>query len=189
MHLRIAALVALGLLVVATVAFVVRPKPSSRTVSVTRQTVATASPAATLAPAPTAPPATKAPANTPTPVSATATPQAAATPVAAKSAVPAPRLSPDRPPEIVAVNLSSKTVHPGDVVSGTVETSSNVASVEAHLATYAIPMQKVGVGKFVLSYRVPDIPFFFRGKTYAIDILAHNTRGDTARASVPVTVQ
>ena len=92
---------------------------------------------------------------------------------------PVPRLSPDRAPRIVAVNISSQAVHPGDVVSGVVETTSNVASVEAHLATYAIPMQKIGVGKFTLKYQVPDIPFFFRGKTYAIDIVAHNTRGDT----------
>jgi len=100
-----------------------------------------------------------------------------------------PRLSPDSRPKILAVNISSQEVHPGDVVHGTVVTSSNVASVEAHLATYQIPMRKIGVGKFALTYQVPDVPFFFRGRSYPIDIIAHNPRGDTVTTSVPVMVR
>ena len=126
------------------------------------------------------------PTPTVAPSATTTAPMASVTPVVLP---PVPRLSPDRAPRIVAVNISSQAVHPGDVVSGVVETTSNVASVEAHLATYAIPMQKIGVGKFTLKYQVPDIPFFFRGKTYAIDIVAHNTRGDTVSTSIPITVR
>jgi len=161
------------------VAVTYRPAPASHVPSPVRNVTAT--------PRPVAPrrsvAASAAPATAPA-SAVTVAPAPTATPLP-----PVPRLSPDRAPQIVAVNISSQAVHPGDVVSGTVETSSNVASVEAHLATYAIPMQKVGVGRFTLKYQVPDIPFFFRGKTYAIDIVAHNTRGDSVSASIPVLVR
>ena len=49
-------------------------------------------------------------------------------------------------------------------------------------------MQKVGVGRFVLSYRVPNLPFFLH-RTYTIEVTARNTRGDAATGSVPITIR
>ena len=195
MNSRLAAtLLALALVIVAAVVFALRYNPphnadriavsyESAAPSPARAPVRTA--AASARPV-LAPSATTMPTPTVAPSATTTAPMASVTPVVLP---PVPRLSPDRAPRIVAVNISSQAVHPGDVVSGVVETTSNVASVEAHLATYAIPMQKIGVGKFTLKYQVPDIPFFFRGKTYAIDIVAHNTRGDTVSTSIPITVR
>jgi hypothetical protein len=92
------------------------------------------------------------------------------------------------PPRILAMSLSTPVARGGQIVSGTVETSSNVASVEARIAGYSSNMQKVGVGKFRLSYRVPYLPFFLH-RTYSIEVIARNTRGDAVRTSVPITIR
>jgi hypothetical protein len=49
-------------------------------------------------------------------------------------------------------------------------------------------MRKVGVGKFALTYRVPPLPFFLH-RTYSIEIIARNTRGDAVKTAVPITVR
>ena len=95
---------------------------------------------------------------------------------------------PDAPPRILAMSLSTPVARGGDVVSGTVETSSNVASVEARIAGYSSPMQKISTGKFALSYRVPHLPFFLH-KTYMIQVIARNTRGQAVSTAVPITIR
>lgn len=94
----------------------------------------------------------------------------------------------DAPPEILSMSLSSPVAHGGELVSGTVETSSNVASVEARIAGYSSPMQKIGVGRFALSYRVPKLPFFLH-KTYMIQVIARNTQGQAVSTAVPITIR
>jgi hypothetical protein len=94
----------------------------------------------------------------------------------------------DAPPRILAMTMSSSVVHSGDVVSGTVQTTSNVASVEARIAGFSSALRKVGVGTFTLSYRVPRLPFFLK-RTWTIDVVARNTRGDAVRSSIPITVR
>lgn len=110
-------------------------------------------------------------------------------PVAAPSTVPPVVIaSPDARPQIIAVSISSPVVTGGQVVTGTVETSSNVASVEARIAGYSSTLTKTGVGRFALSYRVPNLPFFLH-RTYSIQVIARNARGDTASSSLPITVR
>ncbi|HVA32968.1 MAG TPA: hypothetical protein VNG31_02395 [Candidatus Baltobacteraceae bacterium] len=99
-----------------------------------------------------------------------------------------PQRAPDAPPEIVAVHLSSTTVRSDETLSGTVLTSSNVASVEVRVATYSIGLPKVGVGRFALAYRLGNIPFFVRG-TYPMTIVARNTRGDAVHRTLPLTIR
>ena len=101
--------------------------------------------------------------------------------------VPVVRLAPNAAPRIVAVHLSKETVHAGDTVSGTVETTSNVASVEARIATFSISVPKVGVGRFALNYVVPNVPFFWHG-TYPMTLIARNTAGDAVRRVIHITV-
>lgn len=96
--------------------------------------------------------------------------------------------APNAPPRILAMSISMPVAHGGDVVSGTVETSSNVASVEAKIAGYSSSMQKIGVGRFALTYRVPNLPFFLH-RTYSIEVIARNSRGDAVRSSVPITIR
>jgi hypothetical protein len=99
-----------------------------------------------------------------------------------------PRRAPDAPPEIVAVDVNSTSVHSGGVLWGKVLTSSNVASVEVRVATYGIGLKKIGVGRFALTYRLGYIPFFVRG-TYPMHIIARNTRGDAVDRTLPLTIQ
>jgi hypothetical protein len=94
----------------------------------------------------------------------------------------------DAPPRILAMSLSTPVARGGDVVSGVVETSSNVASVEARIGGFGAGMQKVGVGRFHLSYRVPNLPPFLH-RTYMIEIIARNSRGDAVTSSLPITVR
>lgn len=193
-----------------------RPATHSTTTAVAVRTTATvaptASPSASPAPTPaatrTAAPTTPGPAATHTPASAVTTeppPTPTPTPLPARShplavqtnvpvlqsppAGSAPRVAAEEPPQIIAVAISNQTVAAGDVVNGHVETSSNVASVEASVAGYVAPLEKTGVGRFTLAYRVPQLPFFLRHRTYSITVTAHNVRGETAQTSVPITIQ
>lgn len=149
-------------------------------------------PAATTAPS--APPAAPTPAVTLTPYAAGGSPEISNEPMVAATLAPhaisvKPVLeAPDAPPRILAMSISTPVARGGDVVSGTVQTSSNVASVEARIAGYATAMQKIGVGRFALTYRVPNLPFFLH-RTYTIEVIARNSRGDAVRSSVPITVR
>jgi hypothetical protein len=131
---------------------------------------------------------TLAPVASATPSPAASTPPPTASPTPTPTPVKVVRLAPDAPPQIVAVHLSKQSVHAGETVSGTVETTSNVASVEARIATFSIPVPKVGVGRFALSYVVPNVPFFFHG-TYPMTLIARNTAGEAVQRVIPITVQ
>ncbi|HEV3195764.1 MAG TPA: hypothetical protein VGZ06_06460 [Candidatus Cybelea sp.] len=134
---------------------------------------------ATATPSPTAPP----PVMTPTPG---ASPRQI--PVAPKIAKKAMRLASDAAPQILAVAISETTVQPGDRVSGSVVTSSNVASVEARIGGYAMTLSKVGVGRFALTYTVAPLPWFVRGN-FTMQVIARNTRGDATTRAIPLTVR
>jgi hypothetical protein len=99
-----------------------------------------------------------------------------------------PRLPADAPPQILSVAISETTVHSGDTVSGTVLTTSNVASVEVRVASFGLGLSKTGVGRFSLTYPVGNLPFFIRG-TYAMRVIARNTAGTSTETSVPITVR
>ena len=144
------------------------------------------------APPTSAPPTSAPPTSAPT-AAASAAPAAAtpATPVA--TAVPArppavPMVAPDAPPQITGISLSTSVAHPGQIVSGTVTTSSNVASVVARIAGYAQPLAKVGLGRFVLTYHVPNLPPFLR-RTYTIEVIARNTAGAAVTGGIPITIR
>lgn len=103
-------------------------------------------------------------------------------------AVKVPRLAPNAAPQILAVAISETTVHPGDTVSGSVVTTSNVASVQARIGGYAMTLVKTGVGRFALTYTVAPLPWFIRG-TFNMRVIATNTRGDTVERTIPLTVR
>jgi hypothetical protein len=97
------------------------------------------------------------------------------------------RLTPDAAPRILDVAMSETTVRPGDRVSGSVVTSSNVASVEARIGGYAVSLVKVGVGQFALAYAVGPLPWFVHGD-FKMQVIARNTRGDAAIRTISLTV-
>jgi len=91
-------------------------------------------------------------------------------------------------PQIVQLWISRDTFGSGDSVSGQVTTSSNVASVEARVVGFALPMQRVSYGHFVLTYHVPVLPSFVK-RTFDLRIIARNSRGDRSETSIPIHVQ
>ncbi len=95
---------------------------------------------------------------------------------------------PDAAPQILDVAVSETVVHPGDRVSGRVVTTSNVASVQARIGSYAMTLNKVGIGRFALSYTVAPLPWFVHGN-FTMRVIARNTRGDTAERAIPLTVR
>lgn len=141
-------------------------------------------------PQPSAPPATP----LPSPISVSPpviTPTPGASPLAATApriSQPVVRLQPDAAPQILAISLSETTVQPGDRVSASVVTSSNVASVIARIAGYAIRFSKVGVGRFALKYTVGPLPWFIRG-TFTMRVIARNTQGAAVERAIPLHVR
>lgn len=134
------------------------------------------------------PPATKAPPSaqpqaTPAQTSAPKTPATLA-PAVVKHVV---RLPPDAAPKILAVAMSETTLHRGDRISGSVVTTSNVASVQARVGGYAVTLNKMGVGRFGLAYTV-NIPWFVRGN-FTLHVIATNTKGATVERTIPLTVR
>lgn len=139
------------------------------------------------APTPTPSLAPASPASSASPT-ATASPTASPTPlVIGSAAAEAPRLPPDAAPHILAIEVNTSSAGPGDVVSGSVSTTSNVASVEVAIGTYGTSLTKVGVGRFVLVYKVPVIAYVLAG-TYPVKVTARNTRGDADERTVWFTV-
>lgn len=115
-------------------------------------------------------------------------PPAGAPPAAASASVAPPIAAPDSAPVIVSVSLTPTVVQAGQTVSGTVITSSNVASVEARIGGYAASLTKTGVGEFHLTYPVPNLPPLLR-RRYAVEVTARNTRGDRASTQTSITVR
>ncbi len=91
-------------------------------------------------------------------------------------------------PKIVDVSLSTSVASGGQIVTGTVATSPDVTSVQAGIAGYSSALTKVSPGYFALSYRVPQLPPMLR-RTYTIQIVARNARGQTASSSLPITIR
>ncbi len=84
--------------------------------------------------------------------------------------------------------VSPTAVHPGEVVVGTVTTTSNVASVIATVRGITVEVPRIGYGRFALAYRLPPvIPPALNG-TYALTVIARNVDGTAATRSVEVTL-
>jgi hypothetical protein len=97
-------------------------------------------------------------------------------------------LAPDAAPQILWISVSSTTPRSGDVVTGTVLTSSNVASVELRIGGYSLNSTKTDVGHFEWSFTVPSLPFY-APHSFALQIIARNTAGVAAATSVQMTVR
>jgi hypothetical protein len=141
-------------------------------------------PRAIVAPKTVVPKSTSAVAATPTPSAVPVQPPRALPPAIVKHVL---RLSPNAAPKILGVAMSETTVHRGDRVSGSVVTTSNVASVQARIGGYAMTLEKIGVGRFALTYTV-NVPWFIRGN-FALHVIATNTSGATAERVIPLIVR
>ena len=95
--------------------------------------------------------------------------------------------APDALPQIVDIEMNTNDIGSGDTLWGKVLTSSNVASVEVRVANFGVGLNKVGVGRFMLAYRLGAIPPFVHG-TFAMHVIARNTRGDKVERTLPLTI-
>lgn len=139
-----------------------------------------------LPPAPTPWPTTT-PVTLPSPVPTV--PPPVPTPTPTPAGLPTPlMLPPDAAPQILAVQVSDPVFHSGELVSGTVITSTNVAAVEIRLGKQAIRMQRTDFGVWQLSYKMPHVPFFYR-RTFTAQVVAMNTAGATAERDLQVSVR
>jgi hypothetical protein len=132
-------------------------------------------------------------AETPLPPAATPVQPAAAGPVPPSQHVrhpDAPVLAqPHDRPVIYSVVVLPTSVGAGQVVAGSVTTSSNVASVVATVAGISAGMPKIGIGRFALTYKLPDfIPPTFRGK-YPVTVVARNVDGVATSRVVELTLR
>ncbi|HEY1867494.1 MAG TPA: hypothetical protein VGG70_04300 [Candidatus Cybelea sp.] len=136
------------------------------------------------------------PAPSPVP-SPSPSPAPVVTPATPSSALPSPApvttpavlmLPPDAPPQILWIALSSTAPNPGDTLSITVLTSSNVASVELRVGGYGSGMTKTEVGHFQLASIIPKLPFFM-GHNLTLQVIARNTAGAAAMQSIALNVR
>lgn len=119
----------------------------------------------------------------------TGSPSPAPSPVATAGPLPTPLVLPaDAPPRILAVQMSDGVLHSGEMVSGTIVTSTNVTSVEIDLAGRVGYLPKTAPGVFSMTYRMPKVPFFLRGR-YTAHIVARAAAGAIAQQDVSVWVQ
>lgn len=134
-------------------------------------------------PVPSVTPSAK-PSSTPIP-----SPSPTPTPFATPTPMPTPLvLPPNAQPQILAVEVSDPIFHSGEMITGTVITSTNVASVQLHIAGYAIGLPRRDFGIFELSYQIPHIPFFAR-RNYPAQLVATTAAGVTAERSMIIPIR
>lgn len=103
----------------------------------------------------------------------------------------APRLaqvvvaSPGAQPRIIDMWISEDSFRSGDMVSGIVITSSNVASVEVRIGGYAANIPRLTYGEFSYKQRVPDLPGFLK-RDYTLTVTARNAAGAAVSENIPV---
>lgn len=96
--------------------------------------------------------------------------------------------APEDPPRIFSVELSNATPAGGEVISGRVITTSNVAAVVARLDGMQAALGKSDVGVFTITYALPRIPFFLR-HNYTIEISAITAAGQAVSVGAPIRLR
>ena len=105
------------------------------------------------------------------------------------TALPAPRSAPsDALPRIIAANFSTLNIKHPEVWSGTIVTTTNVASLELRTNQFAISVPRTAFGRFAFTLRVYDVPDEFL-RSYALRIIARNSAGAQAEEDVPLRIR
>jgi hypothetical protein len=97
--------------------------------------------------------------------------------------------APDAPPAIVHIAyVPAVTRGPGERFTGTIWTSSNVASVEMRTNLFSINARKRDVGRFDFDVAVYDLPPIFV-RAYTLRAIARNTAGVEAEEDLPLRIR
>ena len=101
-----------------------------------------------------------------------------------------PMLAPNAGPQIRHLSFpNGLVVKPGakSEFSGTITTSSNVASVEIRTNLFSINAKKKDVGRFAFDVDVYDLPGIFI-RAYTLRVIARNATGVEAEEDVPFRI-
>lgn len=92
------------------------------------------------------------------------------------------------PPQIISMQMSQSSAHRGDVVRGVVTATDNTASVEIRVGGYGSVMQKVNATTFMMSYRVPWLPFFLH-RSWTVRVIARNVDGVATERDTAIAIR
>lgn len=87
-------------------------------------------------------------------------------------------------PRIVALQFSSLDVRRGSHWSGTIVTSTNVASVEVRTNLFSIDVPRTEFGRFAFDADVVDLPPIFI-RPYRLRVIARNAEGVAVEEDLP----
>ncbi|MDQ6932728.1 MAG: hypothetical protein M3160_06090 [Candidatus Eremiobacteraeota bacterium] len=71
-------------------------------------------------------------------------------------------------------------------IAARIRTTDDVISVDVRSMGRAFSVAKQGPGLFEGTNRLPNIPFFLKGKTYSVDFVATDGSGRTVTQSVSI---
>jgi hypothetical protein len=97
--------------------------------------------------------------------------------------------TPNAPPHMLRVWLSTLSIHPGMWLDGAVVADTNVASVEIRTAAFSINCEHVGPGLFRFHTLFLELPPLSRRHTCQLDIIARNTPGDEEVEHAPLRIE
>ena len=92
------------------------------------------------------------------------------------------------PPRIIAVRFNALDVAHPAIWSGTIVTTTNVASVELRTNQFSLNIPRTTFGVFRFRIRVYDLPAEFL-RRYSLRIIARDAKGDAAEEDVPFTIR
>lgn len=103
--------------------------------------------------------------------------------------LPTPRAAPnDAPPAIVAMRFSGNVVRRGETWTGSIITSTNVASVEVRTNLFSINVPRRTFGDFHFDLRVFDVPPIFI-RAYRVRVIARNSAGEGVEEDLPFRIR
>ncbi len=141
--------------------------------------------------------ATPMPPPTPMPiVTPSATPSPSPKPTTSPASIVTPMplptplvLPPDAPPQILAIRMDNPVLHGGDMVGGTVVTSTNVASVEVRLGPRSMSIPRTAVGDISNELSDAARAVLHSADNYTAAVIARNAAGISAERDVNVSVR
>ena len=103
--------------------------------------------------------------------------------------LPSPRPAANAaPPQILAMNFSGTDVRRGQTWTGTIVTSTNVASVEVRTNLFSINAPRRAFGDFAFAMRVYDVPPIFI-RAYRVRVIARNSAGQSVEEDIPFRIR
>ena len=86
-------------------------------------------------------------------------------------------------PQILAMSISDRLLKPGEVVTGHVETTADVTTVEVHVGFWGMALEHARTGYFQGSGKIPHLPFFLKGK-WTMHVIAKTANGQKTERDV-----